>query len=103
MAIGRPCQINNPSRRYFHGWPVGQKGKAMHSNISRRRFLAQIGMGSALLSLGMFEIGCKSSTKLKEIHFYGTGTLDIGSDGWKSLEQDAGVRLFFKDNGNDAG
>ncbi len=81
----------------------------MHSNISRRELLIRLGQGSALLSLGMVGLGCSRKADrpptqaTRDLTLYGTATLDIGVDGWKHLERDVGVRLLFKDNGNDAG
>lgn len=54
----------------------------------------------------MLGSGCDQTNKAKSsksLRFYGTATLDIGSDGWKELEKSIGTQLSFKDNGNDAG
>jgi len=75
------------------------------SNLSRRRFLAQLGYGSGLLVANSLLPGCHGSRSPHptDIHFFATATLDIGTSGWRSLEEQVGARLLFKDNGNDAG
>jgi putative spermidine/putrescine transport system substrate-binding protein len=79
----------------------------MDSNISRRKFLSQLGVGSTLL-LAEALVGCKSHRHLfgarsRSVRFYGTATLDVGAEGWGSLEHEVGAQLLLKDNGNDAG
>lgn len=81
----------------------------MNSNVSRREFLTRLGIGSALLTFGTGfvtannKIHGNSLGKARNVHFYGTATLDISSDAWKNLERSTGARLLFKDNGNSAG
>lgn len=73
------------------------------SNISRRQLLTKVGGGALLATLGA---GCKrksQSEKAKEIRFYGTATLDVGSTEWAKLTDALGAKMLFKDNGNDAG
>jgi putative spermidine/putrescine transport system substrate-binding protein len=72
----------------------------MDSNISRHQFLSGLGASAALI---LFGAGCSQSNQPRDVRLYGTGTLDVGAQEWKYLEQAAGARLLFKDNGNDAG
>ena len=74
-----------------------------YSNVSRREFLLQLGLGSAAMSLAMFGLSCKRRTDTMDVRFFATATLDIGPDGWNSLQRAVGARVLFKDNGNDAG
>lgn len=79
---------------------------AYDSNRSRRQFLRQIGFAGAGLVAGAGLWGCgrkERSDAARLLRLYGTGTLDIGEDGWRQLEQDLGLRLKFEDNGNDVG
>ncbi len=72
------------------------------SNASRREFLRKLGFTAGSLALGSLG-GCNASNLRKELKFYGTGTLDIGKDGWKQLKQDLDCSLTFYDNNNDTG
>src|SRR5438067_981554 len=70
----------------------------MHTTLSRRQFIMAL---AAAPALGLGLAGCTSSAR--DIRFFGTGTLDIGSAGWSHLLDEKRLRLSFKDNGNDAG
>jgi putative spermidine/putrescine transport system substrate-binding protein len=75
---------------------------AYDSNASRRDFLRILGLSAgsfAIASLG----GCGTAGGVKELKFYGTGTLDIGKDGWEHLKHDLDCSLAFYDNNNDTG
>lgn len=93
----------------------------MNSNLSRRQFLARLGVGTSALMLGTActrsdpasagaAEGVASSADAaahakiaRAIQFYGTATLDAGAATWKELENATGAKLLFKDNGNDPG
>jgi len=52
----------------------------------------------------LFGFGCgKKQQDASNVSFYGTATLDVGSDVWSFLEKKDNIRIRFKDNGNDAG
>jgi putative spermidine/putrescine transport system substrate-binding protein len=72
----------------------------MHTNLSRRQALISL---AATTIVGIGGTGCTRSSGVRDIRFFGTGTLDIGSQGWKHLLDERKLRLSFKDNGNDAG
>jgi putative spermidine/putrescine transport system substrate-binding protein len=86
------------------------------SNASRREFLRRLGLSAAGLVSGLSMVGpglagCdrkettnkSSSGGPRKLRFYGTGTLDIGEEGWARLRRDLNIDLAFKDNGNDTG
>ena len=73
----------------------------MDSNTSRRQFLAILSAATSLTLIDALGVGCKNRQKM--VRFYGTATLDIGTQGWNVMRQDIGAGMFFKDNGNDAG
>ena len=70
-----------------------------NSNASRREFLRLLGLGSIALAAQ----GCHKDKPETVLKLYGTGTLDVGREGWDHLRQDAGIGLMFQDNGNDTG
>lgn len=72
----------------------------MNSNLSRKQFLMAI---AAAPMFGLGVSGCTSPAKVRDIRFFGTGTLDINPSGWSHLLEEEKLRLSFKDNGNDAG
>src|SRR5580698_7693901 len=72
------------------------------SNASRREFLRILGISAGSIALGHLG-GCKHSDGARELKIYGTGTLDIGKDGWARLHEDLHCTLDFYDNNNDTG
>lgn len=72
------------------------------SNASRRDFLRVLGLSGGAFALGSLG-GCRTSSGIKELKLYGTGTLDIGKDGWEHLKRDLNCSLAFYDNNNDTG
>jgi putative spermidine/putrescine transport system substrate-binding protein len=80
-----------------------RSGQLYDSNRSRRQFLQALGWcgaGAAAYLSGCHHTKSPSDITLK---FFGTGTLDIGQDGWSRLEHDLGYHLRFEDNQNDPG
>lgn len=68
---------------------------------SRRELLGVLGM-LPLVPLA----GCNRNpmgNSATPLRFWGTGTLDVGTQNWQRAEQDAHVRITFEDNGNDIG
>ena len=78
----------------------------LSSNFSRRQLLKILAsMPVAYYACGLS--GCSNSGKkkdslLKDINFYGTGTLDIQKK-WAQVDKDLGLKIHFKDNGNEVG
>jgi putative spermidine/putrescine transport system substrate-binding protein len=73
----------------------------MDSNLQRRQFLKMIGYaGISATCLGI--LGCSRSENVKDLRFYGTGTLDI-QEKWLQVQKDLGFNLMFEDNQNDVG
>lgn len=71
-----------------------------NSNISRRQLIMRLGaLGAGAYLSSFFACGERTS----KLAFYGTGTLDIGEQGWQKLASELGIELTFKDNGNDTG
>jgi putative spermidine/putrescine transport system substrate-binding protein len=68
------------------------------SDISRRTLLA---------GLGIVPIIARSSPsiaqKLETLRYFGTGTLDVGKQNWRVVQERLGIKVDFKDNGNDIG
>lgn len=76
------------------------------SNASRREFLRRMGWTAAGIGLGAQTLsGCfrESAQKGATLRLFGTGTLDVGEDGWRQAQKDLGTEIVFKDNGNDTG
>jgi len=70
-----------------------------NSNTSRRDLLKLLSLAGA----GYLASGCHRSKPQQALTMYGTGTLDIGREGWSRLTQDTGISLKFLDNKNDTG
>ncbi|HLZ77133.1 ABC transporter substrate-binding protein [Phenylobacterium sp.] len=66
---------------------------------TRRELLISLGLMPAL-SLA----ACQGTgDRPVDLHFWGTGTLDIGPSNWARAQREANVRIQFTDNGNDLG
>lgn len=75
------------------------------SNLSRRSLIKYLGLLGATTLVGLDAISCNGSKKqagIREVNFWGTGTLDIG-DKWKKVESEKGIHVAFEDNRNDPG
>src|SRR5258705_7479723 len=72
------------------------------SNASRSDFLRMLGLSAGSVALSSLS-GCGVSNGAKELKLYGTGTLDIGKEGWSQVNQQLGCSLTFYDNNNDTG
>lgn len=75
------------------------------SNISRRELLVRLGMAGAGIGLSSL-FGCDRKQakqgQVKDIRLFASGGFDIEKS-WARLEKDVGLRMIFKDNGNDTG
>lgn len=74
------------------------------SNSSRRELLKILTLlpAFAFLSCSDNEEKRRLKNVLEELHFYGTGTLDI-KEHWDQSRKDINVKVLFDDNGNDIG
>jgi putative spermidine/putrescine transport system substrate-binding protein len=75
--------------------------KGYDSNISRRDLLRQLGAwgGAAMLSAAT---AChRGPATGPELKLYGTATINPGD--WSALTKATGIRIAFRDNGNDTG
>lgn len=68
------------------------------SNVDRRHLLALL--GAASFFVGPTATAAERPTTLK---YFGTGTLDVGKQNWRLLQEKLGISVDFKDNGNDIG